>query len=204
MIQKIVLILIFTITCSFALADNHQLLSKKAEFNKAVKYVEQQKFSEALGIFKSLATEGLPEAQFNLSLLYFNGVGAPTSYRLALYWSWYAFLNQHENATDRVNTIKSEITEKLQNTVAQTIIDELLIQANQGNELAPLKLGQTYLRLFVQPSYKEAYLWLSIAQAYGEVAASELLSEATGQLTLEEVLVQQDLAQSTFQNILSN
>ena len=66
MIQKIVLILIFTIACSFSLADNHQLSSQKAEFNKAVKHVEQQEFSEALNIFKSLASEGLPEAQFNL------------------------------------------------------------------------------------------------------------------------------------------
>lgn len=192
------------INYSFALAENHEFVSSKTEFNKAIKHIEKKEFSKALTVFESLANKDLPEAQFNLSLLYFNGVGAPTSYRLALYWSWRAYLNQHENAKDKVDAIKSEITENLQNTVAQTIIDELLVEANSGNEPASLKLGQTYLSLFVQPNYKDAYLWLSIAQAYGEVAASDLLSEVASQLTLDEILAQQDLSQSTFQKIIGD
>lgn len=203
MIRYIILIFII-INYSFALADSHQFVSSKTEFNKAVKHIEKKEFSKALTIFESLANEDWPEAQFNLSLLYFNGVGAPTSYRLALYWSWRAYLNQHENAKDELDKIKSEITENLQNTVAQTIIDELLVEANGGNEPAALQLGQTYLGLFVQPNYKDAYLWLSIAQAYGEVAASGLLSETVSQLTLDEILVQQDLSQTTFQKIVDN
>ncbi len=203
MTRYIIFILVI-ISYAFAFADNHQFVSSKTEFNKAVKHVEKKEFSEALAIFESLANEDLPEAQFNLSLLYYNGVGAPTSYRLALYWSWRAYLNQHENAKDEFDKIKSGINENLQNTVAQTIVDELLVEANRGNEPASLKLGQTYLSMFAQPNYKDAYLWLSIAQAYGEVAASELLSEAASQLTLDEILVQQDLSQSTFQKIVGN
>ena len=42
------------------------------------------------------------------------------------------------------------------------------------------------------PDYKSAYVWLSIAQAYGLEEVTELLDNATKQLTLEEVLQQQD------------
>ena len=199
--KYILLFFTFTFTWSFAFSEGHERVSPKVEFNKAVKFVEKKEFLKALNIFEILANEGFPEAQYNLSLLYYNGVGAPASYRLALYWSWQAHLNLHENAADRVDIIKEEITENLQNEVAQNIIDELLVEANNGSTLAPLKLGKTFLGLFVQPNNKDAYLWLSIAQAYGDEEASSFLSEAASQLTLEEVLAQQDLSQSTFQSI---
>ena len=72
---------------------------------------------------------------------------------------WQAHLNHHDNAADRVDIIKGEITENLQNEVAQNIIDESLVEANNGNTLAPLKLGKTFLGLFVEPNNKDAYLW---------------------------------------------
>ena len=51
------------------------------------------------------------------------------------------------------------------------------------------------------PDYKSAYVWLSIAQAYGLEEVTELLENATKQLTLEEVLQQQDESADTFSKI---
>ena len=73
--------------------------------------------------------------------------------------------------------------------------------ANDGDQAAALKLGQTYTQLFVTPDYKSAYVWLSIAQAYGLEEVTELLENATKQLTLEEVLQQQDESADTFSKI---
>ena len=56
--------------------------------------------------------------------------------------------------------------------------------------------------LFVEAQNQPAYLWLSISQAYGDVAASELLDVAANQLTLEEVLSQQEQAQKIFDEII--
>ena len=96
------------------------------------------------------------------------------------------------------------IDEKLRNSVAQTIIDEMLLIAQSGDRAAPLKLGTTYLGLFVEAQYKPAYLWLSISQAYGEERASALMEEAASQMTLEEVLAQQEEAQKAFDSIIKN
>ena len=71
-----------------------------------------------------------------------------------------------------------------------------------GDKVSPLKLGKTYLGLFVEAQNQPAYLWLSISQAYGDVAASELLDVAANQLTLEEVLSQQEQAQKIFDEII--
>ena len=183
-------------------AESHQKNPVDTDFKTAVKHIEKKRFFEAYEIFSTLADQGIPEAQFNLALLYSNGLGVPKNYRLALYWSWQAHLNGHETAINRVNIIYDLIDEKLRNSVAQTIIDEMLLIAQAGDKAAPLKLGQTYLGLFVEAQNKPAYVWLSISQAYGEERANELLEEAASQITLEEVLAQQEEAQKVFENII--
>ena len=183
-------------------AENHQKNLVDEEFNSAIKYVEKKQFFEAYQIFSSLAELEIPEAQFNLALLYSNGLGTPKNFRLALYWSWQAHLNDHETAIEQVNKTYELINENLRNSVAETTIEELVASAQAGDRAAPLKLGKTYLGLFVEAQNQPAYLWLSISQAYGEERASELLAEAASQMTLEEVLAQQEEAQKSFNDMI--
>lgn len=183
-------------------AENHQKILVDEEFKSAIKYVEKKQFFEAYQIFSSLAELEIPEAQFNLALLYSNGLGTPKNFRLALYWSWQAHLNDHETAIEQVNKTYELINENLRNSVAETTIEELVASAQAGDRAAPLKLGKTYLGLFVEAQNQPAYLWLSISQAYGEERASELLEEAASQMTLEEVLAQQEEAQKSFNDMI--
>ena len=183
-------------------AENHQKNLVDEEFKSAIKYVEKKQFFEAYQIFSSLAELEIPEAQFNLALLYSNGLGTPKNFRLALYWSWQAYLNDHETAIEQVNKTYELINENLRNSVAETTIEELVASAQAGDRAAPLKLGKTYLGLFVEAENQPAYLWLSISQAYGEERASALLEEAASQMTLEEVLAQQEEAQKSFNDMI--
>ena len=187
---------------TFLFAVSHQSSGVKEEFNRAIKHIEKMRYFEAFQIFSNLSQTGIPEAQYNLALLYSNGLGTPKNYKLSLYWSWQAHLNGHETAIERIKATYELINEDLRNNVAQLIIDELLINAQNGDKAAPLKLGKTYLDLFVEAQNQPAYLWLSIAQAYGDGTASDLLEKAATQLTLEEVLAQQEEAHKMFQGIL--
>ena len=173
---------------SFSYAENHVVSPEfQQDFKIAVKKIEDKKFLEAVEIFEKLASQGVPEAQFNLALLNNNGLGTPKNFKMALYWSWYAHLNGHTTALDQVNSIYGSITEALRDTVANLIIEELLSAANTG--------------VLVTPDYPSAYLWLSIAQAYGIEQASELLAQTAKQLTVEEILSQQEQASSKFLEI---
>ena len=187
---------------SFSYAENHVVSPEfQQDFKIAVKKIEDKKFLEAVEIFEKLAGQGVPEAQFNLALLNNNGLGTPKNFKMALYWSWYAHLNGHTTALTQVNSIYGSITEALRDTVANLIIEELLSAANNGDRLSALKLGQTYTGLLVTPDYPSAYLWLSIAQAYGIEQASELLAQTAKQLTVEEILSQQEQASLKFLEI---
>ena len=187
-----------------AQAENHDSSPELAkEFEMAVKNVESKNFLDAVRGFEKLAQSGLPEAQFNLSLLYSSGLGTPKNYKMALYWSWQAHLNDHPTAINQINEIFDLITEALRDTVANQIIDELLTVAKAGEQTSTLKLGKTYTDLLVTPDYQSSYVWLSIAQAYGLESASGLLSQVADELTLEEILVQQEQASTTFSEINS-
>ena len=187
-----------------AQAENHDPSPELAkEFEMAVKNVESKNFLDAVRAFEKLAQSGLPEAQFNLSLLHSSGLGTPKNYKMALYWSWQAHLNDHPTAINQINEIFDLITEALRDTVANQIIDELLAVAKAGEQTSTLKLGKTYTDLLVTPDYQSSYVWLSIAQAYGLESASGLLSQVADELTLEEILVQQEQASTTFSEINS-
>jgi TPR repeat protein len=187
-----------------AQAENHDPSPELAkEFEMAVKNVESKNFLDAVRGFEKLAQSGLPEAQFNLSLLHSSGLGTPKNYKMALYWSWQAHLNDHPTAINQINEIFDLITEALRDTVANQIIDELLTVAKAGEQTSTLKLGKTYTDLLVTPDYQSSYVWLSIAQAYGLESASGLLSQVADELTLEEILVQQEQASTTFSEINS-
>ena len=183
-------------------AENHLTdINVDQSFMTAVKLVEKKQYIDAVNIFNVLAQQGVPEAQFNLSLLLFNGLGVPKNFKQALVWSWKAYLNNHESAINQVNDILEIVTPELQSAVADEMIQELTAIAKSGDATAALKLGITFTELMVEPDYASAYVWLSIAQAFGIEEASPIMVSVTEQLAIEEVIVKQDEAAKLFDEI---
>jgi TPR repeat protein len=176
-------------------------LNVDQSFRTAVKLVEDKQYVGAINVFMVLAERDIPEAQYNLSLLLFNGLGAPKNFKGALKWAWKAYLNEHEFAQSQVNDIIEIIPADVRDSVANELIQDLSDIAKKRDQLATLKVGITYTELLSEPDYLSAYVWLSIAQAYGIEKASLLLMDVTDQLTIEEVLVQQELAAKLFEEM---
>ena len=176
-------------------------LNVDQSFRTAVKLVEDRQYIDAINIFTVLAERDIPEAQYNLSLLLFNGLGAPKNFKTSLKWAWKAYLNEHEYALIQVNEILDMIPSEVRDSVANELIQEISEIAKDKNQLATLKVGITFTELLSDPDYLSAYVWLSIAQAYGIEKASDLLMKVTDQLTIEEVLAQQELAAQLFEEM---
>jgi len=193
------ILFILVIATKTVRAENHLTdINVDQSFMTAVKLVEKKQYIDAVNIFNVLAHQEIPEAQFNLSLLLFNGLGVPKNFKQALVWSWKAYLNNHESAINQVNDILEIVTPELQSAVADELIQELTAVANNGDATAALKLGITFTELMVEPDYASAYVWLSIAQAFGIEEASPIMVNVTEQLAIEEVIVKQDEAAKLF------
>lgn len=183
-------------------AESHTgKLNVEQSFRTAVKLVEDQQYIDAINIFTVLAERDIPEAQYNLSLLLFNGLGAPKNFKTSLKWAWKAYLNEHEYALIQVNDILDTIPADVRDSVANELIQEISEIARDKNQLSTLKVGITFTELLSEPDYLSAYVWLSIAQAFGIEKASDLLTEVTDQLTIEEILAQQELAAQLFEEM---
>ena len=190
------------LTAEAVSAESHlNDLNVDQSFRTAVKLVEDQQYIDAINIFMILAEKEIPEAQYNLSLLLFNGLGAPKNFKGSLSWAWKAYLNEHEFAQTQVNDILDLIPADVRDSVANELIQELSEIAKNRDQLATLKVGITYTELLSEPDYLSAYVWLSIAQAYGIEKASLLLMDVTDQLTIEDVLAQQELASQLFEEM---
>ena len=196
------LLFILVIATKTVRAENHVTdINVDQSFMTAVKLVENKQYIDAVNIFNVLAQQEVPEAQFNMSLLLFDGLGVPKNYKQALVWSWKAYLNNHESAINQVNDILEIVTPELQSAVADELIQELTEIAKNGDATAALKLGITFTELMVEPDYASAYVWLSIAQAFGIEEASPIMVNVTDQLAIEEVIVKQDEAAKLFAEI---
>ena len=201
--QKFLLLFFLAVVMApMAKSENHLTdVNVDESFLNGVKLVEKKQYIDAVNIFNVLAEQGVPEAQFNLSLLLFNGLGVPKNFKQALVWSWKAYLNNHESAINQVNDILEIVTPELQSAVADELIQELTEIAKNGDATAALKLGITFTELMVEPDYASAYVWLSIAQAFGIEEASPIMVNVTEQLAIEEVIVKQDEAAKLFAEI---
>ena len=199
-LAKLILITCFMNTLPVAAkAGSHDEV--EALFDKGVELLEDKQYVTAVEIFMQLANQGVPEAQYNLSILLNNGLGAPVSYERSLYWAWYAHLGDHPSALQQVEKIQAIITDDLRNNVAEKIIEELITLAEDGEKNAALNLGLTNLDLLVTPDLANAYIWLSIAQAYGLEDASTRLKEVADLLTIEDIQTHQASASAKFAEI---
>ena len=201
--QKFLLLFFLAVVMApMAKSENHLTdINVDESFLTAIKLVEIKQYIDAVNIFNVLAQQEVREAQFNLSLLLFNGLGVPKNFKQALVWSWKAHLNNHESAINQVNDILEIVTPELQSAVADEMIQELTAIAKSGDATAALKLGITFTELMVEPDYASAYVWLSIAQAFGIEEASPIMVSVPEQLAIEEVIVKQDEAAKLFDEI---
>jgi TPR repeat protein len=199
-----ILILLFVyllLTGGIAKADEHQSTISTDMFLNGVAAVEEKNFVEAVKLFTTLAEQGEPASQYNLSLLHYKGLGTPENYQTALYWAWSAFLDGYEKAPSLVDDIRKDVTDELIAAVAESTVENLTNKAMSGDDKSSIKLGKTYYSLFIEPDIKNAYIWFVIAQALSVEGSDELLREVKAEIETPDLLLFQADATAMFNEI---
>jgi len=186
---------------SFVQADEHQSAISTDIFVNGVAAVEEKNFVEAVKLFTTLAEQGEPASQYNLSLLHYKGLGTPENYQTALYWAWSASLDGYEKAPSLVDDIRKDVTDELISAVAESTVENLTNKAMSGDDKSSIKLGKTYYSLFIEPDIKNAYIWFVIAQALSVEGSDELLREVKAEIETPDLLLFQADATAMFNEI---
>jgi hypothetical protein len=120
-------------------------------------------------LYQSKANQGDADAQFNLALLYENGVGIPRDARNAIYWYTKAAKQGHVNAQYRLGTIyRYGYGDEVVLLDFKRAVYWITKASEQGNVIAQYNLGHMYEYGDGAPQdYKQAFFWYTKAAEKG-------------------------------------
>lgn len=149
---------------------------------------------EAATIFLALARAGDGEAQFNLALLYLEGVGVPQNTREALYWGWRARLSGIPAAPTLLARLADEATPDLRSETATRINADLESRVISGEGRAMLERSVILSDLLPEPDLQGAYVWQALAAALGTPVAAQARDATLDKIDPKDRLAAQQAA----------
>ncbi len=151
-------------------------IAQAEPLGEAQRAQEAGDYARAATLFLPLAAKGDPVAQFNLGLLYTQGLIIQRNYPVALQWYLAAAEQGHAQAQANLGLMYER-----GNGVPQDFkkaMHWLTLSAKQGNSSAQLETGQMYATgMGVPQDYAEAIKWYRLAADQGNAAAHARLSD---------------------------
>ena len=153
-------------TCeTIVLNDKNQVIipyvepDLEAEFLNAVTHFKQKNYLKSIEIFEKLSQKGDGQAQYNLSYLYFKGLGHPQNYNKSLYWAWASLLSGEKKAKPIITESKERLTEEEINLTRENLKIYLEKRVYEGDINAILPLAKWYTVVSEDEDMKNAYIW---------------------------------------------
>ena len=116
--------ILFRIIIYFFLFYNvnaNEVISDDEYYDKGVSLYDNGAFDESFIVFFNLAEKGHNDSIFNLSNMYYEGVGTIQNYKLSLKNCWLCALNGNKRCINKIDKVKSKVTEKVIEEIAQQI-----------------------------------------------------------------------------------
>ena len=174
------------------------------KFQKGVDAVKEKNYEIAADIFEELASLGDVDAQFNLAILTRNGLGRAQNYSDALYWTWLSFTGGLEKSEKVLEKILELVPEDSQQEISESVSSYILDQINLGNRKALMHYGKYYLDVLSDADYSKAYLFYSIASAFGEQGAKEKRDKVLDDIDNDRIVEIQSQASVMFDKLRKN
>ena len=119
-----------------------EVLSDEEYYNKGVSLYDKGAFDESFIVFFNLAEKGHKDSIFNLSNMYYEGVGTIQNFKQSLKYCWLCVLNGNKRCLKKVDKIKSKLSENVVEEIANQIpeiLEKNFIEFN--NFKSAFKLG---------------------------------------------------------------
>lgn len=149
---------------------------------------------EGANILLHLARGGEADAQFNLALLYAQGLGVPQNDREALYWGWRARLGGIGPANALIQRLAEAATPDLRTELVTRITADLDPRIEAGEGRAMLERSVLLAELLPKPDLAGAYAWQALSAALGTPNAAAARDATLAQIPAKDRLAAQDAA----------
>lgn len=150
-------------------------------------------YTKAYQLFQVLAEAGDTKAQYDLSLMYIQGIGTKKNIEQGLTWLNSAAEKGNIEAMLELGVLYQKI-DSLDNA-PQLVLYWFEKAAMAGSAVGQYNLAHIYMDGGpIVPDLSKAYIWMSISDATGNPVASSELAKLKASLSTQELLVAQKKA----------
>ena len=176
-----------------------EILSDEEYYNKGVSLYDEGAFDESFIVFFNLAEKGHNDSIFNVSNMYYEGVGTIQNFKLSLKYCWLCVLNGNKKCLKKVDKIKSKLSENAIEEIANqipSILEKNFIEFN--NSKSAFKLGFWFENFSPEIDYEQSYLWYSVSVSGGIYKAMKLRDRVGEEIEAEKIVELQTEAEEIF------
>ena len=176
-----------------------EILSDVEYYNKGVSLYDEGAFDESFIVFFNLAEKGHNDSIFNLSNMYYEGVGTIQNFKQSLKYCWLCVLNGNKKCLKKVDIIKSKLSENVIEEIANqipTILEKNFIEFN--NSKSAFKLGFWFENFSPEIDYEQSYLWYSVSVSGGIYKAMKLRDRVGQEIEADKIVELQTKAEEIF------
>ena len=184
------------ISASSSLADD----TSEPDFLVAVAAFQNGDYVDAAARFYTLAANGNATAQYNYAMLLYNGVGTPSDFEEAWYWSWRARLAGIKKAADLTDQIADELGVEHESLLLGRLRETFEKNALQGDASSLSSMAIFLIEGQTDPDLAECYVWALVAQALGQTDVQYIIKKANDELELSVKIDSQKKAKAIFKN----
>ena len=176
-----------------------EILSDLEYYNKGVSLYDEGAFDESFVVFFNLAEKGHKDSIFNLSNMYYEGVGTIQNFKQSLKYCWLCVLNGNKKCLKKLDRIKSKLSENVIEEIANqipTILEKNFIEFN--NSKSAFKLGFWFENFSPEIDYEQSYLWYSVSVSGGIYKAMKLRDRVGEEIETDKIVELQTKAEQIF------
>ena len=154
---------------------SEDLIDDETYYLNGVKLYDQGNFKESYIIFFNLSEKGNKDAIYNLSNMYFEGIGTTQNYHKSLEYTWLCSLNGNKKCIKKLKKVKEKLEEdevlKVSKIIPEILENEFL---NNNDIISAFKLGYWFEKFSPEIDFEKSYLWYSVSVSAGVYKAMKL------------------------------
>ena len=167
------LFFIFLISSTQLLSED--LIDDENFYNNGVRLYDEGNFKESYIVFFNLSEKGNKDAIYNLSNMYFEGIGTTQNYHKSLEYTWLCSLNGNKKCIKKLKKVKEKLEEdevlKVSKIIPGILENEFL---NNNDIISAFKLGYWFEKFSPEIDFEKSYLWYSVSVSAGVYKAMKL------------------------------
>jgi hypothetical protein len=163
--------------------------------------LEALRNGDVTGAFRqmqSLAEVNEVEAQHNLSLFYWHGIGATQNFDEAIRWSTMAAVRGHKKAIAARRIMVEGMDPQVVKKAMDWVRARLTKDAESGDDTALMPMSTTYMPDFGDSKPVEAYFWAALSVSTGKAEARRQRDFLVSTMNQNDVIKAQQRANDWF------